>query len=60
MMDKKHHHFHHHHYIRTIIPFILIAGGVLLLIAYIPMWLWVVALGILSICCGIFILRKWR
>ncbi len=58
------HHRYYKHYIRYIkekaIPFILIAGGIFLLLIFTPVWMWVVMLGALLIYCGLYILKKWR
>jgi len=43
---------------RRIIAFFLIAIGVILLICFLPYWMWLAILGAILVCVGIFVL--WR
>lgn len=44
----------------SIIPYILIVGGTILIISLLPVWMWIVLIGLLLIGCGIYILNCWR
>lgn len=52
---------HYLHCIKhSIIPYILIVGGTILIISLLPVWIWIVVIGLLLIGCGIYILNSWR
>jgi len=46
--------------INQVIAAIMIIGGLILIIAFTPLWIWLIVIGMILVVLGILILFAWR